>query len=74
MRPHAIASYPCPSDAMAQARGQNASVEQLARLNARRKTCGLPELAQYPSDSELREYFLSGENAFYKLIRENMDL
>lgn len=57
MRHNALTSYPCPSDAMVWARGQNASVELLARLNARRKRCGLPELVRYPSDVELREYF-----------------
>lgn len=61
MRPNrlneAITASSCPSNAMALARGKNASMELLARLNARRKGYGLPELLRYPSDNEFLKYF-----------------
>lgn len=69
----ALALSSCPSDAMARARGKNATVELLERLNSRRMTSGLPLLVRYPSDKELIGYFINGEESLkpiYEIYEE----
>lgn len=63
----AIVLSSCPGDVLAGARGKNATVELLERLNSRRTASGLPVLVRYPSDRELIGYFMNGEESLKQI-------